>query len=119
MVFRITTVHGLHAASIGFYGYRLCVQLTEIFESKGWKEVLEKADIKVNISEFIGSICKWVLVIVSLFIAVDILGLEQFSILLKEMISYLPNILVAVLIFVCVLPIIVGTAIRERENTQS
>ena len=26
---------------------------------------------------------------------------------------------VAVLIFVCVLPIIVGTAIRERENTQS
>jgi hypothetical protein len=26
---------------------------------------------------------------------------------------------VAVLIFVCVLPIIVGTALRERENTQS
>ena len=40
------------------------MKLNRIFESKGWKEVLEKADIKVNISEFIGAICKWVLVIV-------------------------------------------------------
>jgi len=76
------------------------VKFNRIFESKGWREALEKADIKVNASEFVGAILKWILVIVFLLVTVDILGLQQFSVFLMGVIDYLPNVLVAILIFV-------------------
>ena len=76
------------------------IKFNQIFETGGWKGVLEKAEIKVNPAEFIGAIFKWVLVIVFLLIAVEILGLEQFSAFLVGVLGFLPNVIVAVLIFV-------------------
>ena len=72
----------------------------KIFESKGWKDALAKADIDISPSEFIGAIVKWVLIIVSLLAAVDILGWYQFSIVLGRIVAYLPNVIAAALIFV-------------------
>ncbi|KPJ57061.1 hypothetical protein AMJ49_02800 [Parcubacteria bacterium DG_74_2] len=69
-------------------------------KSRGLAEALEKAEIRVRPSDFIGEICKWILVIVFLMLAVDILGWQGFSEILREVINYLPNILIAVLIFV-------------------
>lgn len=76
------------------------VKFNQIFETGSWKDVLVKAEIKVNPAEFIGAIFKWILVIVFLLIAVEILGLEQFSAFLTRVLGYLPNVIVAVLIFV-------------------
>jgi len=76
------------------------LKLNQIFDRANWKEALEAAEIKVNISEFIGGICKWVLVIVFLSVAVEILGLGQFASLLNGLIAWLPNLIVAVAIFV-------------------
>ena len=76
------------------------LKLNQIFDRANWKEALEAAEIKVNISEFIGGICKWVLVIVFLSVSVEILGLGQFASLLNRLISWLPNLIVAVAIFV-------------------
>ena len=75
------------------------LKFNQVFESGGWKESLEKAEITVDPAEFIGAIFKWVLAIVSLSIAVEILGLEQFSVFLTKILGYLPNVIVAVLIF--------------------
>jgi len=71
-----------------------------IFEKGGWKSALERADIKVDASGFIGAIVKWVLVIVFMLAAVEILGLSQFAGFLKAVLVYLPNVIVAALIFV-------------------
>jgi len=76
------------------------VKFNQIFETGSWKDVLAKAEIKVNPAEFIGAIFKWILVIVFLLVAVEILGLEQFSAFLTKVLGYLPNVIVAVLIFV-------------------
>jgi len=76
------------------------LKLNQIFDRANWKEALEAAEIKVNISEFIGGICKWVLVIVFLSVSVEILGLGQFASLLNRLISWLPNLIVAMAIFV-------------------
>ena len=43
---------------------------------------------------------KWVLVIVFLLAAVEILGLVQFAGFVKNVLAYLPNVIVAALIFV-------------------
>lgn len=76
------------------------IKFNKIFERSGWKEALEKAELKVNPAEFIGAICKWILVIVFLMIAADILKWEGFVILLSKILDWLPNLLVAVAIFV-------------------
>jgi len=76
------------------------LKFNQIFERGGWKGALEKADIKVDASAFVGAIVKWVLVIVFLLAAVEILGFFQFAGFLRDVIGYLPNVIVAVLIFV-------------------
>jgi hypothetical protein len=76
------------------------LRIDRLLQAKGLKEALEKAEIKVKPSEFIGAICKWILIIVFLMAAVDILGWTGFRDVLRGVINYLPNVLVAVLIFV-------------------
>jgi len=76
------------------------LKFNKIFERTGWQESLAKAEVKVNPAEFIGAICKWILVIVFLLAAVEILGLLQFAVLLRSVISWLPNLIVAIAILV-------------------
>ena len=76
------------------------LKLNQIFERANWKEALEAAEIKMNISEFIGGICKWILIIVFLSISVEIVGLLQFASVLNRLIGWLPNLIIAVAIFV-------------------
>lgn len=76
------------------------LRFNRIFEKGSWKEALEKAEFKVDAASFIGVIFKWVLVIVFLMAAVEILGLTEFAGFLKGVIGYLPNVVVAAFIFV-------------------
>jgi len=76
------------------------IKLNQFFERAGWKTALEKAELKVNPAEFVGAIVKWILVIVFLLVAVEILGLVEFVGFLKSILAYLPNVIVAVLILV-------------------
>lgn len=75
-------------------------QFNQLFAGTGWKDALVKAELKVNPAEFIGGLFKWTLLIVFLLAAVEILGLSQFASFLTNVLGYLPNVLVASLIFV-------------------
>jgi len=76
------------------------VRFNKLFEKEGWSKALERANIEVHPAEFVGAIVKWVFVIVSLLIAVDILHLVQFGVILTQLLNYLPNVVIAALIFV-------------------
>ncbi len=76
------------------------LRFNRLFEKEGWNNALAQANVHVNPSEFIGAIFKWVFVIISLLIAVDILHLAQFGMILTQVLNYLPNVVVAALIFV-------------------
>lgn len=76
------------------------LRFNDIFGKGGWKEALEKAELEVDPSSFVGAIVKWVLVIVFLLAAVEILGMVQFAGFLNKVLAYLPNVVVAVLILV-------------------
>lgn len=78
------------------------IKFNRLFEKEGWGKALHRANIDVNPSEFIGAIFKWVFIVLSLLIAVDILRLTQFSLVLLKVLNYLPNVIVASLIFVVV-----------------
>lgn len=76
------------------------IKFNQVFERGNWKRALEKADMKVDPAGFIGGIFKWVLVIVFLLAAVEVLGLNQLAAFITDVLAYLPNVLVASLIFV-------------------
>jgi hypothetical protein len=76
------------------------IRFNKLFEKEGWRKSLQRANLDVNPAEFIGAIFKWVFVIVSLLVAVDVLRLTAFAGLLSQVLNYLPNLIVAVLIFV-------------------
>lgn len=76
------------------------VKFNKLFEKEGWTRALSRAKVEVNPSEFIGAIFKWVFVVITLLIAVDILKLTKFAEFLNDVLNYLPNVIVAVLIFV-------------------
>ena len=76
------------------------VRFNQLFEKEGWRKALQRANVEVNPSEFIGAIFKWVFVIVSLLLAVDVLKLTAFAGFLTQVLNYLPNVIVAVLVFV-------------------
>lgn len=75
------------------------LKFNQLFERAGWKEALEHAELKVDAAEFVGGIFKWVLAIVFLSAAVEVLGFVQFTQLVQSVIGYLPNVIVAVLLF--------------------
>ena len=77
------------------------VKFNRLFEDGGWKKALDKADVKVDPSEFIGSIFKWSLVLVFLLAVVEIIGLTQFGEFLKgQVLPFVPDVITAALIFV-------------------
>lgn len=79
------------------------IPFDKIFEEKGWNQALNKADFKTKPSEFFGGIVKWILNIIVLIIAINILGLQaEFKIITDPIISYLPNIFIASLIFIVI-----------------
>ncbi len=71
-----------------------------LFAKEGWAKAFQKAGVDVHPAEFVGAIFKWVFVIMSLLLAVDILKLAQFGMVLTQVLDYLPNVIVAALIFV-------------------
>lgn len=76
------------------------LKFNEIFERDGLKKALEKADIKIDPSEFIGMVFMWAFMFVFLLASVEILGFNQLAAFLQRVLGYLPNVLSASLIFV-------------------
>ena len=76
------------------------INFNQVFEKGAWKKALEKAELKVSVSEFLGGIVKWILMIVFLLAAVEILRMYQFADFIRDVLGYLPNVIVAALIFV-------------------
>jgi len=76
------------------------LRFDSIFKHTKWENALEKADFGMTISDFIGAVIKWVLVIVFLLVSAEILNLSQFADFLRAIVIWLPNLLVAAAIFI-------------------
>lgn len=76
------------------------LKFDSIFEKTGWKDALANAEIKVSPSSFIGSICKWILVVIFLIIVTDIMQWKAFSGILESIIAWTPKLIVSIIILV-------------------
>lgn len=88
------------------------VKLNEVFDKiSGLRSSLHKAGIELNAAGFVGGVVKWFLFIVTLLASSDILGLTGVSLFLNQVISYLPNIIVAAVMVIA--GIIFGNFIQK------
>lgn len=63
------------------------------------KDALEKTGIKVNVGLALGQIVKWFLIFVFLTAATDVMGWNEVTLFLRKFVGYLPNVIIAVIIF--------------------
>ena len=68
-------------------------------KSAGFEDVVDRSGYKLNSGKFVGSLVKWFVIVVFLIASFDILGLSQVNSFLKDVVlSYLPQVIVAVLV---------------------
>lgn len=72
----------------------------DLLEKAEWKEAMQKAKISIHASKFVGSVTKWVVYLFFIWAAVGVFGLNHLVRFMENILGYIPNIIVAVLIFV-------------------
>jgi hypothetical protein len=77
------------------------LRVNQAFDNlKGLQNAAARASLKVNIPRLFGEIIKWFLIVVTLLAATDILGLREVSGFLRQVLAYVPNVVVAALILI-------------------
>lgn len=65
-----------------------------------FEKAMERAGWRLNSGAFVGALVKWFLIIVFLLAAANILGLTQVSDFLRDVLLYIPNVVVAALVLI-------------------
>lgn len=74
------------------------LRVDPILEKVGTEKFFEKGGIKMDFAGWAGTAVKWFLILVFLLAATDILQLYEVSVFLRDVLTYVPNIIVAVVI---------------------
>ena len=74
------------------------LKLDRLLEQLGLNKILERADVRLHSGRFVGVLVQWFFIIITLLAVSDILKLLAFSDFLKQVLLYVPNIVIAVLI---------------------
>jgi small-conductance mechanosensitive channel len=76
-------------------------KVDKLFQALGAEEPLAKAGFRLDTGAFLGGLVRWFLIVVFLVASIDVLGLDQVNVFLREVVlGYLPNVIVAALILV-------------------
>jgi len=74
------------------------IKLSSLFQKVGFSPFLQKAEIKVKLEEIIGGIVRWLVILIFFVTAVNILGLTTVSLVLNNILGYIPRVISAILI---------------------
>lgn len=76
------------------------MKLDALLRKLGLEEYTQRANLELNSGHFIGEIVYWFLILAFLLAASDILGFFALSSFLRDVLLYIPNLVIAVLIMV-------------------
>ncbi len=74
------------------------IKLDKLLRKGGLAPYFDKAEVRVKAEEFVGEVVRWLIIIVFFMAAVNVLGLTTVSGVLNTLLSYLPNIISAILV---------------------
>lgn len=75
------------------------VRLEDLSRTSGFDGYLRRADIGLSATTLVGTVVKWLLLLVFFIATVEILGLSAVSTVLAGVLGYVPNVVAAALIF--------------------
>jgi len=76
------------------------VKLDKMLAKLGLKEIFEKSGITLNSGKFFGKLTYWFFIVVFLLAATDIVGFYTLSGFLRDILAYIPNVIVAIIILI-------------------
>ena len=76
------------------------IRIDEALRKAGVENFLNKGGLNLNSGNFLGGLVRWFVILVFLVGAFDVLKLSQVTEFLKEILNYLPQVIVAVLILI-------------------
>ncbi|MCA9352780.1 hypothetical protein KC901_01205, partial [Patescibacteria group bacterium] len=95
----IVFVVGLFVAKIVYKALVKIFSATKVDDLvKPFAGAVERAGYKLRVGNVIGWLAKWFIIIASLMIALDILGLNAMRDILTNIIAYIPQVIIAVLV---------------------
>lgn len=74
------------------------LRIDSALEKIGFKEALSKADLELDSGRFVGELVKWFFIIAFLMATTEILNLSEVTVFLRNVLLYIPKLIVAVLI---------------------
>lgn len=74
------------------------LRIDQLLDKLGFRGPVERAGLRLDSGHFLGQLVKWFLILVFVLAAANILGLREVAVFLQEVIFYIPNVIVAVLI---------------------
>ena len=72
------------------------IKVDKALEKLNLSQSLEKAGLKLDSGKFLGEIVKWFVILVFLMVAVEIVGLSQITSFLRDIVSYLPRVIISI-----------------------
>ncbi len=91
------------------------LRVDELVSKLDLKVSLDRVGVRLNVGALLGWIVKWFFIVVSLIAATDILGWEQVTDYLQEVVRYIPNVIIAVIILLA--GILLATFVRNVVKT--
>jgi hypothetical protein len=76
------------------------LKLDRSFKNTGVDEALARAGTRLHIGKVFGELVKWFIAIVFLVASLNVLGLDQVTIFLQQVLAYIPQVIIAALILV-------------------
>lgn len=83
----------------GIENFMKMVKFDEALKKTGFEEVVKRAGLNLNSGRFVGALIKYFIIIVFLIASFDVLGLNQVTAFLQQVVlGYLPQLIIAILI---------------------
>jgi hypothetical protein len=91
------------------------IKLDELSDRIELETMLEKGGIGYSLSELIGLICYWLVILVTFMVAINAVGLTIAADLLNKIVLYIPNVVAAV--FILILGMFAATILKNLVVT--
>jgi hypothetical protein len=74
------------------------LKIDQLLRSAGIEDLVKKAGHNLNSGKFVGTLVEWFVIVAFLVASVDTLGLTEVNLFLQQVLAYLPQVIIAVLI---------------------
>lgn len=91
------------------------IKLDDISDRIELDQLLAKGGIKYSLSELIGVVCYWLVLLITIVVAVNAIGLTVAADLLNRVVLYVPNIIAAV--FILIMGMFIATLLSNIVQT--